>query len=75
VAQDPTTTPVTLIAWKPSGAKDMSDDHKQQPGSSIDWRGWIALGWALWFGWLYLLMVIHERAPALARALPAWIQA
>jgi hypothetical protein len=29
----------------------------------IDWRTWLALAWALWFGVLYGRMVITERAP------------
>jgi hypothetical protein len=28
---------------------------------SIDWRGWIALAWALWFGMLYANMIIEKR--------------
>ena len=44
------------------------------PQFHIDWRGWLALAWALWFGWLYTLMVVHERAPALARALAGVIR-
>lgn len=26
-----------------------------------DWRGWLALAWALWFGWQYAKMVIDVR--------------
>jgi hypothetical protein len=29
----------------------------------IDWRGWVALAWAAWFGLLYGRMVLEERAP------------
>ncbi len=29
----------------------------------IDWRGWIALTWALRWGWAYALMVIQARSP------------
>ena len=29
----------------------------------IDWRGWIALAWVLWWGRAYVLMVIHARSP------------
>ncbi len=29
----------------------------------IDWRGWLALAWALWWGWAYALMVIEARSP------------
>jgi len=28
-----------------------------------DWRGWIAFGWVLWFGWLYSLMVLQTKFP------------
>ncbi len=28
-----------------------------------DWRGWIALAWVLWFGWLYSLMVLETKFP------------
>lgn len=27
----------------------------------FDWRGWIALAWALWFGWQYAKMVVDAR--------------
>ncbi len=32
---------------------------------SIDWRGWLALAWLAWFGWLYARMVLEQRAPGL----------
>ncbi len=35
----------------------------------FDWRSWLALAWAAWFGLLYARMVLDERAPALAQAL------
>jgi hypothetical protein len=28
-----------------------------------DWRGWIALVWVIWWGWLYSLMVIETKCP------------
>ena len=34
----------------------------------IDWRGWLALAWAAWFGVLYTRMVLDERAPGVLRA-------
>lgn len=41
-----------------------------------DWRGWIALAWALWWGWLYGLMVLETKFPhilaSLHRALAVW---
>jgi hypothetical protein len=36
----------------------------------IDWRGWIALAWALWWGWAYALMVIEARSPLIL----SWLQ-
>jgi hypothetical protein len=36
-----------------------------------DWRGWLALAWALWFGWLYSLMVIETKFPQVL----AWLRA
>ncbi len=38
----------------------------------VDWRGWLALAWAAWFGMLYIRMVLDERAPGLARAIAWW---
>jgi hypothetical protein len=31
--------------------------------SRIDWRGWVALAWALGWGWAYVIMVLQARAP------------
>ena len=31
-----------------------------------DWRGWIALAWALWWGAAYAVMVWQARAPQVA---------
>jgi hypothetical protein len=28
-----------------------------------DCRGWIALAWVLWWGWLYSLMVLETKFP------------
>jgi hypothetical protein len=28
---------------------------------AVDWLGWIALAWALWFGWLYGRMVVETQ--------------
>lgn len=36
---------------------------------SIDWRGWLALAWAIWFGLLYAQMVIDRRGGTLR----AWL--
>jgi hypothetical protein len=40
--------------------------HRVRP---IDWRGWIALTWASWFGLLYARMILAARAPGLLAAL------
>lgn len=38
-----------------------------------DWRGWLALAWAVGFGLLYARMVLAERAPGLLdRVARAW---
>jgi hypothetical protein len=29
----------------------------------FDWRGWIALAWALWWGWAYCTMAVAARGP------------
>jgi hypothetical protein len=39
--------------------------------SKWDWRGWVALTWALLFGWLYSLMVIETKFPQVL----AWLRA
>jgi hypothetical protein len=33
----------------------------------IDWRNWLLLAWATWFGLLYARMIVVARFPALAR--------
>jgi len=35
-----------------------------------DWRGWIALAWVLWWGWLYSLMVLEAKFPQVL----AWLR-
>jgi hypothetical protein len=37
--------------------------------NAIDWRSWLALVWAVWFGLLYSRMVLEERAPGALRAI------
>jgi hypothetical protein len=29
----------------------------------LDWRGWIALCWVLWWGWAYGAMAIQAKSP------------
>ncbi len=38
--------------------------------AQLDWRGWIALIWVLWWAWAYGLMVLQARAPQIL----AWIR-
>lgn len=33
----------------------------------IDWRNWLLLAWASWFGLLYARMIVVARLPGLAR--------
>lgn len=37
-----------------------SDEIRAQV-ASIDWRGWLALAWVVWFGTLYGKTVIESR--------------
>jgi hypothetical protein len=48
-----------------------SDDPKRGP--RIDWRAWVALAWAAWFGWLYLRMILETRGAALLAALRRFV--
>jgi hypothetical protein len=36
---------------------------------TLDWRAWLALTWAVWFGALYTRMVLEERAPRVLRVI------
>jgi hypothetical protein len=29
----------------------------------FDWRGWITLAWALWWGWAYCQMAVAVKGP------------
>ena len=35
----------------------------------VDWRSWLALAWAAWFGFLYGEMILEQRAPWLLGAI------
>ena len=37
--------------------------------SRIDWLGWFALAWAVFFGLLYAEMIVRSRAPGLRAAI------
>jgi hypothetical protein len=43
-----------------------SDAHA---GGKIDWRSWLTLAWAVWFGVLYARTVLEGRAPDALRAI------
>ena len=45
-------------------------DRLRSSCSLVDWRGWLALAWALWFGGLYVEMVVKTQG-AKVRALVA----
>jgi hypothetical protein len=36
----------------------------------LDWRGWLALLWVLWWGWSYALMTFQARGPQVL----AWLR-
>jgi hypothetical protein len=44
---------------------------RSDPGSnsSVDWRGWLALAWVVWFGLLYGKMVVEQRGGKLREVL------
>jgi hypothetical protein len=37
----------------------------------VDWRGWVALAWAAFWGWAYALMLLQARAPQVLRGIKA----
>jgi len=39
------------------------DGFKSPDRSRLDWRGWIALLWVMWWGWAYCVMAIEARSP------------
>jgi hypothetical protein len=47
----------------------MADSTATDSKNRIDWRAWLALAWAGWFGVLYARMVLEERAPRALRAI------
>jgi len=46
-----------------------STDRPRETRDAFDWRGWLALAWAGWFGVLYVRMVLDERAPGVFAAI------
>jgi hypothetical protein len=47
----------------PSGPPFARGGKGRRPQARCDWRGWIALAWVLWFGWLYSVMVLETKFP------------
>jgi hypothetical protein len=41
-------------------------DTDASHAKAIDWRGWLALAWVVWFGLLYGKMVYRQRSGKLA---------
>jgi hypothetical protein len=41
---------------------------RSDPSRPIDWRGWLALAWVVWFGVLYGKMVVERRGPTVRAA-------
>ena len=39
--------------------------------TQIDWRAWLALAWAAWFGVAYGRMTVERRGPKLRAAVSA----
>ena len=39
---------------------------------TIDWRGWLALAWVVWFGLLYGKMVVERRGGKFRAAVSGW---
>jgi hypothetical protein len=54
------------------GAKDFQTGDHAPPKTRFgpDWRAWLALMWALGWGWAYVIMVFHARAPQVS----AWLR-
>lgn len=44
----------------------MPPSNKARP--SADWRAWLALAWAIWFGGRYALAVAEARGPGVMSA-------
>jgi hypothetical protein len=40
--------------------------------SRCDWKGWLALGWVLWWGSAYAVTVLEARAPQALVWLRSW---
>jgi len=47
-----------------------TDNFKTPDRWPLDWRGWIALLWVLWWGWAYCVMAIEARSPQVL----AWLK-
>jgi hypothetical protein len=38
----------------------------------VDWRGWLAVAWVVWFGLLYGKMVVEQRGGKLSAAVASF---
>ena len=52
--------------------RQRSGVSRSRRGSAIDWRGWIALAWAMLWGWAYALAVLQARAPQIFQWFCFW---
>jgi hypothetical protein len=62
---------------QPSHGRERAAESPRQPRSQgvvarscVDWRGWIALAWVVFWGWAYALMAIQARSPQIIQ----WIR-
>jgi hypothetical protein len=59
--------------WSPrdqlAKVRSLASSFVRADRRSIDWRGWLTLAWALWWGWAYAAMVWRIKGPQVL----AWI--
>ena len=44
-----------------------------EPKPAKDWRAWLALAWAIWFGAQYVEMIAASRAAKAIAIVKAWV--
>lgn len=59
-SERPARTPISRSAWR-----SLRENQVTERSWRVDWRGWLALAWALWFGWQYARMVVEVRGAKL----------
>jgi hypothetical protein len=47
-------------------------DRPSDSRTQVDWRGWIALAWVLWWAWAYALMAVPARGPQVLAWIRSW---